>query len=89
MDICEKYLNMSIQNAIDFFEIYQKEKKLRNYLGSLNSAKEVRDFIAELELPFTDEEFEEAYNLQILRCKDEADHNLLIQIKQSYILSIS
>lgn len=80
---------MAIQNAIDFFKIYQNEKKLRNYLSSLDSANKVRNFIDELELPFTDEEFEEAYNLQVAKCKDEAEHNLLIQIRQSYILLIS
>ncbi len=80
---------MSIQNAMDFIEIYKKEKKLRDYLGSLTKADEVRGFIAELEIPFTDEEFEEAYNLSIVKCRDEVDHAILNQVKQSYILLIS
>lgn len=79
---------MSIQNAITFTDIYKNEEKLRKYLGSL-SASEVRAYLKELELEFTDEEFEEAHNLQILKCKDEVDHAILNQIKMSYIMLIT
>lgn len=80
---------MSIQNAIDFTQIYQNEIKLRDYLGSLDSAEKVRGFLKELELEFTDEEFEEAINLQVVKCKDETEHNLLEQVKMSYIMLIT
>lgn len=79
---------MSIQNAIDFTEIFQNEDQLREYLSSLSSAEEVRAYLKELDLEFTDEEFEEAYNLQLLKCRDERDHSILNQIKLSYILMI-
>ena len=80
---------MSIQNAIAFTEIYKREEKLRTYLSSLNSPEKVRSYLKELELEFSDEEFEEAYNLQVVKCRDEADHNLLSQLKISYILLVT
>jgi hypothetical protein len=76
---------MSIQNAINFTEIYQNEEKLRSYLSSLSSPEEVRSYLKELDLEFTDEEFEEGYNLQVGKCKDEVHHNILSQVKLSYI----
>ena len=83
-----KKYTMSIQNAIRFTEVYQNESKLRDYLGGLNSPDEVRNFLKELDLEFTDEEFEEAYNLQLVKCKDEREHSILNQVKLSYILMI-
>lgn len=80
---------MSIQNAIEFTNIYQNEKKLRDYLGSLTSGEKVREFLKELELVFTDEEFEEAYNLQVTKCRDEAEHSILNQVKMSYIVLVN
>ena len=80
---------MSIQNAIRFTEIYKQEAKLRDYLGNLGSSGEVRSFLKELDLEFTDEEFDEAYNVQLLKCKDEREHSILDQVKFSYILMIS
>lgn len=79
---------MSIQNAIDFTEIFQNEDQLRAYLSGLASADEVRAYLKELDLEFTDEEFEEAYNLQVVKCKDEGHHNILSQVKLSYIMMI-
>jgi hypothetical protein len=76
---------MSIQNAINFVEAYQIDEQLRSYLGQLNSPQKVRDFLNEIDLDFFDEELEEAYNQLLLRCADEADHNLLTQVKISYI----
>ncbi|MDA3927857.1 MAG: Nif11-like leader peptide family natural product precursor [Prolixibacteraceae bacterium] len=80
---------MSIQNAISFVDIFKNEEKLRNYLMSLNSSDEVRAYLKELGLEFTDEEFEEAYNLLLLRCRDEADHSVLNQVKMSYIVLVT
>jgi hypothetical protein len=80
---------MSIQNAINFIEAYQNDEKLRSYLGLLNSPEKVRSFLNEIGMDFFDEEMEEAFNLLLLRCIDEADHNILSQIKLSYIELIS
>jgi len=41
--------------------------------------------LKEIDMDFYDEELEEAYNLLLLRCSDEADHNVLSQVKLSYI----
>ena len=79
---------MSIQNAIYFTKIYQAEKEFRQYLGSLHSALKVRAFLKELDLEFTDEEFEDAYYLQVVKCKDEVEHNILNQLKQAYIMLV-
>lgn len=76
---------MSIQNAINFFEAYTDDEKLRAYLGMLKSPQKVRSFLEEMDMGFYDEELEEAYNLMLLRCNDEADHNILSQVKVSYI----
>jgi hypothetical protein len=76
---------MSIQNAINFVDAYQDDEQLRYYLGQLGSPHEVRDFLGEIEMDFFDEELEEACNLLLLRCADEAEHNLLSQVKISYI----
>ena len=76
---------MSIQNAINFFEAYTDDEKLRTYLGMLKSPQKVRSFLEEMDMGFYDEELEEAYNLLLLRCNDEADHNVLTQVKVSYI----
>ena len=76
---------MSIQNAINFFEAYTDDEKLRAYLGMLKSPDEVRNFLKEIDMDFYNEELEEAYNLLLLRCNDEADHNVLTQVKVSYI----
>ena len=76
---------MSIQNAINFFEAYTDDEKLRTYLGMLKSPDEVRNFLKEIDMDFYNEELEEAYNLLLLRCNDEADHNVLTQVKVSYI----
>lgn len=80
---------MSIQNAINFIEAYQNDKQLRSYLGMLHSPEKVRSFLNEIDMDFFDEEMEEACNLLLLRCADEADHNILSQIKLSYIELIS
>ena len=40
---------MSIQNAINFFEAYTDDEKLRAYLGMLKSPDEVRNFLKEME----------------------------------------
>lgn len=80
---------MSIQNAIVFTDIYKEEEKLRTYLNGLKTSEEVRNYLKELDLDFTDEEFEEAYNLQVVKCRDEADHSILNQIKMSYIVLVS
>ncbi len=76
---------MSIQNAITFVDAYQNDEQLRSYLGMLKSPQKVRNFLEELDMGFYDEELEEAYNLLLLRCADEADHNILTQVKVSYI----
>jgi hypothetical protein len=76
---------MSIQNAITFVDAYQNDGQLRSYLGMLNSPQKVRSFLEEIDMGFYDEELEEAYNLLLLRCADEADHNILSQVKVSYI----
>jgi hypothetical protein len=76
---------MSIQNAINFFDAYRDDNQLRDYLGILGSPQKVRDFLKEIDMIFYDEEMEEAYNLLLINCTDEADHNLLTQVKLSYI----
>ena len=80
---------MSIQNAITFIEAYQNDDQLRDYLGQLNSPRKVRSFLDEIEMNFYDEELEEAYNLLVVKCRDESEHNLLSQIKWSYIQLIT
>jgi len=80
---------MSIQHAINFFDAYRDDKQLRSYLGMLASPQQVRNFLNEINMSFYDEELEEAYNLLLLQCADEADHNLLSQVKLSYIELIS
>jgi hypothetical protein len=80
---------MSIQNAIKFVDAYQDDEQLRSYLGQLGSPQEVRNFLVEIDMAFYDEELEEACNLLLLRCADEADHNILSQVKVSYIELIS
>lgn len=79
---------MSISNAQRFIHIYQNEKKLRLYLMELETPSEVRSFLKELELDFTDEEFEEAYNLNIVKCRNEQEHSMLTQVKMSYVTLI-
>lgn len=76
---------MSIQHAINFFDAYRDDEQLRNYLGILDSPQRVRSFLKEIDMSFYDEELEEAYNLLLLHCADEADHNILSQVKVSYI----
>jgi predicted ribosomally synthesized peptide with nif11-like leader len=76
---------MSIQNAMDFIKAYEADEQLRKYLGMLASPDDVRGFLDELGMDFYDEELEEAYNLMVVKCRDEADHNILTQIKISYI----
>jgi len=76
---------MSVNNAKRFIHIYQNEEKLRQYLMKLETPGEVRELLNELDLTFTDEEFEEAYNLGIVKCQNERQHNLLTQVKLSYV----
>lgn len=76
---------MSIQNAINFFDAYRDDEQLRDYLGILGIPQKRRDFLKEIDMDFYDEELEEAYNLLLLNCTDEAEHNLLSQVKLSYI----
>lgn len=76
---------MSIQNAIKFIDAYQKDSQLRRYLVNLDSPNNVRKFLAEIDMEFYDEELEEACNLLLLKCADEGEHNLLTQVKISYI----
>ncbi len=76
---------MSIQRAIKFFNVYLEDEQLRYFLGSLKSPAKVRSFLEEIDLGFYDEELEEAYNLLLMNCADEADHNVLSQVKLSYI----
>lgn len=76
---------MSIQNAIKFIEAYRTDSQLRQYLVGLNSPKAVRTFLAEIDMEFYDEELEEAFNTLLLKCADEGEHNLLSQVKISYI----
>jgi hypothetical protein len=76
---------MSIQHAINFFDAYREDEQLRSYLGMLSSPQLVRSFLKEIDMSFYDEELEEAYNLLLLNCADEADHNLFTQVKISYI----
>lgn len=76
---------MSIQNAIQFIGAYERDESLRRYLGLLPTPDERRTFLAEIDMPFYDEEFEEACNLLLLRCGNEAEHNVLLQLKISYI----
>jgi hypothetical protein len=59
------------------------------YLGLLDTPEQVRNFLKEIDMDFYDEEIEEAYNLLLLNCTDEADHNVLSQVKISYIELIS
>ena len=76
---------MSIQNAIKFIEAYQTDSQLRKYLASLDSPREVRKILSEIGMDFYDEELEEAYNSLVIKCADEEEHNMLTQIKLSYI----
>lgn len=76
---------MAIQNAINFINAYQNDKQLRQYLMSLSSPSAVRTFLTEIDMEFYDEELEEAYNLMVVKCRDEEEHNILTQIKSSYI----
>jgi hypothetical protein len=80
---------MSIQNAIEFIAAYEHDESLRRYLGILETPDQRRAFLEEIDMQFYDEELEEACNLLLLRCADEADHNILNQIKLSYIELIS
>jgi CRISPR/Cas system-associated protein Cas5 (RAMP superfamily) len=76
---------MSIQNAIQFITAYEHDESLRRYLGILETPDQRRAFLGELDMDFYDEEFEEAYNLLLVKCADEADHNVLSQVRLSYI----
>jgi len=76
---------MSIQHAINFFDAYTDDEKLRMYLGHLDTPEQVRNCLNEIDMDFYDEELEEAYNLLLLKCADEAHHNVLWQVKLSYI----
>ena len=80
---------MSIQNAIEFIAAYEHDERLRHYLGVLETPDQRRAFLEEIDMQFYDEELEEACNILMLRCADEADHNRLTQIKISYIELIS
>ncbi|MFA9388925.1 MAG: hypothetical protein ACERKD_03910 [Prolixibacteraceae bacterium] len=76
---------MSIQKASNFITAYKKDSQLRRYLVGLDSPRKVREFLAEIDMDFYDEELEEAYNLLVMKCADEGDHNVLSQVKLSYI----
>lgn len=76
---------MSIQRAINFFDAYRDDQQLRSYLNILNSPDRVKSFLNEIDMSFSINELEDAYNLLLMNCSDEADHNLLTQIKLSYL----
>jgi hypothetical protein len=80
---------MSIQNAIEFIAAYEHDESLRHYMAILETPEQRRALLEEIDMQFFDEELEEACNLLLLRCADEADHNRLSQIKISYIELIS
>jgi hypothetical protein len=76
---------MSIQNAMDFMHAYKNDPQLRDYLARIEKPMQVRDFLSEIGMDFFDEELEEAYNLMMVKCNNEEEHNLLSQLKWSYI----
>jgi len=77
---------MSIGNAIQFIRKVQSDSSFRNEIYDL-SGEDIPRWLAEREMDFSDDEYEEGYNYLHVRCQDEYEAQELKQLRQWYYLA--
>lgn len=67
---------MSVQNALQFISIVSVDEKFRKSLYTYGSRHELMNHLSESGRGFTVSEFEDAVNMQHVKCQthEEADH---------------
>lgn len=68
---------MSIQNAKNFIERVQNDNTFRKQMYGVNGHEGFYSFMNEMELPFTDAEFEEAHSMMMFKCQFAEEHDQL------------
>ena len=68
---------MSIQNAKKFIRKVQTEDDFRKEMYAVSGLEGFYDFIKKKELPFSESEFEEAYNMMMVKCQFAEEHDEL------------
>lgn len=77
---------MSIGNAIHFIHKVQSDSAFRNEIYDL-SGEDIPRWLAEHQMAFSDDEYEESYNYLHVRCQDEYEAQELKQLRQWYYLA--
>ncbi len=68
---------MSVQNAKNLIKKVQTDDAFRKEMYLVKGVEGFNKFIAEKDLTFDENEFEDAYNMMVLQCQLEKDHDEL------------
>lgn len=72
---------MTIGNALNFIKQGQDDPAFRQRLVKTKGRKELERALAEKNMSFTPEEFEEAYSLSLFKCEEHGDAEALMAFK--------
>ena len=62
--------SMTISNALIFIQRGQTEKQLREKLNTAANIIELRQVLSEEKLTFSDQEFDQAFHLKLVKCQE-------------------
>jgi hypothetical protein len=77
---------MTISNALIFIQRGQKESAFRQRLSSATTIFELQKILAMEQLEFTREEFDQAFNLKLVKCQEMEEAEQLKGFKMWWVL---
>lgn len=79
---------MTIGNALNFIKQGQDDPGLRHRLVKTSGQRELESVLAEENMRFSPEEFEEAYSLSLFKCEEHGDAEALMAFKMWWELLV-
>lgn len=79
---------MSLNKAFEFYNLFRRNIGFRKECCTCNSKDELKEFLENKHLLFSDEEFNEVISSSLFKCQTEDDALVVRQIEQAYCLLI-
>lgn len=77
---------MTISNALIFIQRGQRENRLRQRLNAASNLFELQKILAMEQLKFSEQEFDQAYHIQLVKCQDVEEAEQLKGFKMWWTL---
>lgn len=77
---------MTIGNALNFIERGQRDSQLRERLNTVTNLMELETIMTDENLQFSSYEFEEAFNLRLVKCQEAEEAEQLQAFKMWWTL---